>query len=204
MKTHRMKYWWRYLYKADTAANSELKKLAENLEQADKAAERWGDIVDPSGDDTGAWAIYRALSNSYWKEREKLRDKLLNGLSYLIGIEEAEELIDDHWQELKRWIDSLPGERDDNRAKKNKTIDEIFRESAWETSEDFRNNKGICDGVHLVADVGLKDGAVLHRFKNPAGDKCSAVYIGNNEIIWHYREREQDMVEYWNDQGRLD
>ena len=56
------------------------------------------------------------------------------------------------------------------------------------------------DTCHAVYDAGLYLGAKLHRFKNPAGDDCSAIYLGREERWWHYRDHEIQMVRAWNDQ----
>ena len=56
------------------------------------------------------------------------------------------------------------------------------------------------DTCHEVYDAGLYLDAKLHRFKNPAGDDCSAIYLGREEIWWHYRDHEIQMVRAWNDQ----
>lgn len=50
----------------------------------------------------------------------------------------------------------------------------------------------------IVESVKLKHGATLHRFKNAAGNECSAIYVGDNEIWWHYRSEEERMVKEWN------
>ena len=55
-----------------------------------------------------------------------------------------------------------------------------------------------CDTEHTLIDAYLEKGAVLHRFKNGAGDACSAIYYAGQEIWWHYREHEARMIRDWN------
>ncbi len=58
------------------------------------------------------------------------------------------------------------------------------------------------DSCHEVYDAGLYKYAKLHRFKNPAGDECSAIYLAGKEIWWHYREYENQMIHDWNIQEK--
>ena len=48
-------------------------------------------------------------------------------------------------------------------------------------------------------DIPLASGAKLHRFVNLAGDACSAIYLNQEEIWWHYREHELKMIRAWNE-----
>lgn len=47
--------------------------------------------------------------------------------------------------------------------------------------------------------VELNGGAELRRFKNECGVEMSAIYLNGEEIYWHEREHEAEMVKYWND-----
>ena len=58
------------------------------------------------------------------------------------------------------------------------------------------------DSCHEVYDAGLYKYAKLHRFKNPAGDDCSAIYLAGEEVWWHYREHENQMIHDWNAQAK--
>lgn len=53
--------------------------------------------------------------------------------------------------------------------------------------------------MHTIIDAGLAHEGILHRFINVAGDKCSAIYRGRKEVWWHYREKEPEMIRYWNE-----
>lgn len=55
---------------------------------------------------------------------------------------------------------------------------------------------------HEVYDAGLYLDAKLHRFKDAAGEDCSAIYLAGKERWWHYRDHEIQMVRAWNDQVR--
>lgn len=55
----------------------------------------------------------------------------------------------------------------------------------------------------LAPEVELKGGAGLYRFRTYGEDgkifvERSAIYDGDCEIAWHSRDREQDMIEWWN------
>lgn len=54
------------------------------------------------------------------------------------------------------------------------------------------------DSIHVLYDAGLAKGAILHRFTNAGGDKCSAIYLHRQEVWWHYREHEARMIKDWN------
>ena len=58
--------------------------------------------------------------------------------------------------------------------------------------------ENIQDSEHIIIDAGLANEALLHRFTNPAGDDCSAIYRGGKEVWWHYREHEARMIYDWN------
>ena len=55
------------------------------------------------------------------------------------------------------------------------------------------------DSIHIILDADLADEGKLHRFNNPAGAKCSAIYRGGQEIWWHYRDHEAKMIHEWNE-----
>lgn len=57
------------------------------------------------------------------------------------------------------------------------------------------------DTEHTIIDAGLNKGATLRRFQNVAGDKCSAIYVGSNEVYWHYRQHEIRMIHDWNNEN---
>lgn len=50
----------------------------------------------------------------------------------------------------------------------------------------------------IISTVILKKNARLHRFKNKAGVEYSAIYYNGNEELSCEREKEKDMIEYWN------
>lgn len=54
---------------------------------------------------------------------------------------------------------------------------------------------------HEILDVGLKGGALLHRFKSGGCDECSAIYFNGLEAMFCFRERETEMIKRWNTQG---
>jgi len=56
------------------------------------------------------------------------------------------------------------------------------------------------DTCHEVYDAGLYNEAKLHRFVNRAGDELSAIYLRGEEVWWHYREYENQMIHDWNKQ----
>lgn len=58
------------------------------------------------------------------------------------------------------------------------------------------------DSYHAVYDIGLYQSAKLHRFKNAAGEECSAIYLAGEEVWWHYRKYEKQMLYYWNQQEK--
>lgn len=55
------------------------------------------------------------------------------------------------------------------------------------------------DSMHIVIDAALTNGGILHRFMNPGGSECSAIYQAGQEIWWHYREHEAKMIHDWNE-----
>ena len=62
--------------------------------------------------------------------------------------------------------------------------------------------KQVGDSPHkIISDVRLSGGAKLHRFKNGAGVKYSAI-VQNGIELWNCeRKRESAMVEKWNEIG---
>ena len=54
------------------------------------------------------------------------------------------------------------------------------------------------DSEHIIIDAALANEGKLHRFTNPGGAKCSAIYRGREEVWWHYREHEARMIHDWN------
>lgn len=62
----------------------------------------------------------------------------------------------------------------------------------------YRFAKSLRDYEHVIIDACLARGAKLHRFKNAGGAECSAIYIGDFEYWWHYRENEPYMIREWN------
>ena len=54
------------------------------------------------------------------------------------------------------------------------------------------------DQEHVLIDAALAQGAILHRFTNAGGEKCSAIYLHRKEVWWHYREMEDQMIRDWN------
>lgn len=67
----------------------------------------------------------------------------------------------------------------------------------WIGSNDRRCfSKG--DTPHDVYDADLRLDATLHRFNNAAGCAYSAIYVGDDEVWNHVREREADMIAAWN------
>lgn len=86
------------------------------------------------------------------------------------------------------------------------TNDEVYIHINYEV-ENIQKNVTLTDVVfpqgkqdsdHILCDDNLPKGAVLHRFKNPAGVPYSAIYIGNREIFSCERAHEQQMIDYWN------
>lgn len=77
--------------------------------------------------------------------------------------------------------------------------DDNYDFPAYEVIDNHYTNS-IRDGdkPHVVLDASLKNGARLHRFVNAAGDKWSAIFIGNEEIWWDYRDQEPRMIRDWN------
>ena len=53
------------------------------------------------------------------------------------------------------------------------------------------------DSIHEVFDAGLQFGATLHRFINAGASPCSAIYSGDKQIWWTYRDGETDMINDW-------
>lgn len=49
----------------------------------------------------------------------------------------------------------------------------------------------------LVPEIELREGAGLYRFTNCNGVECSAIWLGDTEMCWHYREKEQELIDYW-------
>ena len=60
------------------------------------------------------------------------------------------------------------------------------------------------DSIHIIIDANLAHEGKLHRFTNPGGAECSAIYRGNVEVWWHYREREAKMISDWNKRYEYD
>ena len=54
------------------------------------------------------------------------------------------------------------------------------------------------DSEHTIIDAALAGEARLHRFLNHGGFPCSAIYLANREIWWHYRDHEPKMIYDWN------
>lgn len=54
------------------------------------------------------------------------------------------------------------------------------------------------DGLHKVYDCGLRDGGLLHEFRNHAGIPYAAIYRNGREEYSHEIRYEEDMVECWN------
>lgn len=54
------------------------------------------------------------------------------------------------------------------------------------------------DSEHRIFEVMLRKGARLHRFINFGGVPYSAIYIGYYEAFSCERDREQQMIDYWN------
>lgn len=65
------------------------------------------------------------------------------------------------------------------------------------------------DTEHIITDIGLKDGALLHRFAiiphhlgtNADPVLYSAIYKDGVEVCSNTREREQAMIDKWNETG---
>ena len=56
------------------------------------------------------------------------------------------------------------------------------------------------DSPHeIITDVRLRNNGVLHRFNNPAGVPYSAIYVGDQEKASCERDRESDMIRWWNE-----
>ncbi len=63
----------------------------------------------------------------------------------------------------------------------------------------FSRHPDLTDATpHQIYDANLRKGATLHRFLNKAGVPYSAIYIGSRELMSCERNREQGMVDYWN------
>lgn len=65
-------------------------------------------------------------------------------------------------------------------------------------NEEIISSKNPPETRILVPDVSLKDGAKLYRFTMANGTECSSIWKDGEEMWWHYRDREQSMVEDWN------
>ena len=59
------------------------------------------------------------------------------------------------------------------------------------------------DSPHKVYDANLKYWAKLHRFNTPGGTPYSAIYRGSYEFWSCEREREMNMIKYWNEEFKL-
>lgn len=46
----------------------------------------------------------------------------------------------------------------------------------------------------LVPEIKLYLGAGLYRFTNCNGVECSAIWLDDTEMCWHYREKEQELI----------
>lgn len=80
---------------------------------------------------------------------------------------------------------------------------EFLKQIGEEIPEDLiKNPLPRQDTCHEVYDAGLYKGAKLHRFKNPGGAECSAIYLCGEEVWWHYREHENRMLHDWNAQEK--
>ena len=53
----------------------------------------------------------------------------------------------------------------------------------------------------IVDNVELKCGAKLHRTHIAGHDEVSAIYVGNIEVMSCFADREQEMVDTWNNGG---
>ena len=78
-------------------------------------------------------------------------------------------------------------------------IPEFYEIDQYLPYEIARNPKDEQDSIHRIFDANLADGGRLHRFKNPVGDECSAIYRGREEVWWHYRVHEAQMIHEWNE-----
>lgn len=61
---------------------------------------------------------------------------------------------------------------------------------------EFRETK-YNDTIHEVFDADLQFGAQLHRFINGGASPCSAIYSGDEQVWWTYRDGEADMIDDW-------
>ena len=55
------------------------------------------------------------------------------------------------------------------------------------------------DEYHEVYDAGLKDGALLHRFKTSTGNEYSAIYQNGVEQVKSDLFQEDDIIKTWNE-----
>nr|DAH43834.1 MAG TPA: hypothetical protein [Caudoviricetes sp.] len=55
----------------------------------------------------------------------------------------------------------------------------------------------------LVPEIELREGAGLYRFTNCNGAERSAIWLGDTEMCWHYREKEQELIDYWEGRKQL-
>ena len=55
------------------------------------------------------------------------------------------------------------------------------------------------DEYHEVYDAGLKDGALLHRYKTCTGNEYSAIYLNGVERVKSDLFQEDDIIKTWND-----
>ncbi len=54
------------------------------------------------------------------------------------------------------------------------------------------------DSDHTIIQAFLNNEGMLHRFKNAAEADCSAIYRAGQEVWWHYRKYEAQMISDWN------
>lgn len=78
-------------------------------------------------------------------------------------------------------------------------IPEYYELEPWEAYIDYGDLRRPGDSVHTIIDAGLAYEGMLHRFSNEGGAECSAIYRGNMEMWWHYREHEAKMIREWNE-----
>lgn len=80
---------------------------------------------------------------------------------------------------------------------------DILKDLGWPVPEELiKNPLPRQDSCHEVYDAGLYKCAKLHRFKNAAGEECSAIYLAGEEVWWQYREYENRMLYTWNKQEK--
>ena len=78
-------------------------------------------------------------------------------------------------------------------------IPEYYELEPWESYIDYGDLRSPGDSVHTIIDANLAYEGMLHRFTNGGGAECSAIYRGNMEVWWHYREHEAKMIREWNE-----